>query len=109
MHKNWLRIWKEVPLEEIQKSVLVVGDLNAYCGACKEIGLSYKTVKTCPKCQAEFRYVTSKLTSGNAPGRYKEVARITLARPELAFIDYDDYHKLTTRSKAHELFGGGDL
>lgn len=103
-----MRIWKDVSIEDIQKSVLVIGDINAYCGACKEIGLPYKTVKACPKCAAQFRYSTSKLVSGNSPGKYKEVGRITEARPDLTFLDFDDYNRLTTRSKAHELFGGSD-
>lgn len=105
MPKHWIRVWKEMDVEEIQKSLLVIGDINAYCGACKEIGLPYKTVTACPSCGAAFRFSSSKLTAGNSPGRYKEAHRITQARPDLTFIDFDDFTKHTTRSKAQELFG----
>ena len=106
MSKDWLRVWKQFSLDEVKQSLLIVGDLTADCGSCREFGLHYDSVKTCPNCGAPFRFVTSRQAAGNAPTRYRDVQRITSRRPDLAFIDYDDYKKLTGKSQAYELLGG---
>ena len=106
MSKDWLRVWKQFSVEEIKQSLLIIGDLSADCYACKELGLHYDSVKTCPNCGITFRFVTSRQAAGNAPTRYRDVRRITSRRPDLVFIDYDDFKKLTGKSQAYELLGG---
>ena len=84
----------------------MIGDLSADCYSCKELGLSVDSTKICPNCGVTFRFVTSRQSAGNAPGRYRDVQRITSRRPELIFIDYDDFKKITGKSQAYELLGG---
>ncbi len=104
--RDWLRVWKQYPIEEIKKALIIMGDLSADCYACKEVGLSYDADKTCPNCGVTFQYVTSRQAAGNAPTRYRDVHRITSRRPDLIFVDYDDFKKLTGKSQAYELLGG---
>ncbi|MBI4397797.1 MAG: hypothetical protein HY586_01575 [Candidatus Omnitrophica bacterium] len=104
--KDWLRVWKQYSVEEIKKSLLIIGELSADCYACKELGLHYDSVKECPNCGIPFRFVTSRQAAGNAPSRYRDVGRITSRRGDLIFIDYDDFKKLTGKSQAYELLGG---
>lgn len=106
--KDWLRVWKQFSVEEIQKSLIIVGDLTSDCANCKEVGLPVDKITTCPNCGITFRFVTSRQAAGNAPTRYRDVHRITSRRPDLIFIDYDDYKKLTGKSKAYEILGGGE-
>lgn len=54
--KIWLRVWDKVDLEEISKSLLIIGILNAECFSCHKIGIP-KESKVCPNCGANFKYV----------------------------------------------------
>lgn len=104
--KDWMRCWKQFSVDEIKKSLIIIGDLTADCYACKEVGLRYDSIQTCPNCGVTFRFVSSRQAAGNAPTRYRDVQRITSRRPDLTFIDFDDFKKLTGKSQAYELLGG---
>lgn len=102
---QYLRIWKSFDIEEVEKHLLLLGDLTGDCGACRELGISYQTAKECPRCKAAFRYVTSRRMETHPGERFHIVARIHDKRPELIFIDYDDYKKILGRKKARDFFG----
>jgi len=106
MRMSWFRTWKEYDLDELKKSLLIVGDSAADCASCKCLGLSYQSVQTCPECGVTFKYISSRSSRGNSPERYRWVRRIKGKRPDLVFIDFDDYKKWTGRSQAYELLGG---
>ncbi len=98
-----LRIWTEVDIKEIQDHIVIVDDMFGYCPGCREMGMKIDTLKNCPKCSREFRYVTSRETKGGARGM-EIVLRIKRKMPELTFVDYDDYERLTGKKKAETLF-----
>lgn len=108
MVKKWLRTWVEIDLDDIQKHIVIAGELTSDCGVCKEIGLDFRTVTTCPNCGTLFKYTTSRTTSTSPNDRFAILRRLKERRPDLMFIDYDDYKKLTSKSKAEEFFRGGD-
>ena len=100
--KVWLRTWVEKDLADIEKHLLVVGDSLGDCAQCRELGLDYKTVKECPGCHTPFLYVTSRRFESHPAERFQIVKRLNAARSDLAWIDYDDYKKLTGRQKARD-------
>jgi hypothetical protein len=102
--QTWIRVWAQKDLSEIQKHLLIVGDVKGDCGSCREFGLDYKTVTTCPNCKSEFTYITSRRFESNPGERFQIVKRLGLIRHDLTWVDYDDYRKLTGRQKAQEFF-----
>jgi NAD(P)H-hydrate repair Nnr-like enzyme with NAD(P)H-hydrate dehydratase domain len=90
-----IRVWKEFDAGEISKHLLVVGLLTADCSNCRELGIDYSTAKACPKCGVDFKYIAS---------RGKEIKKIKNRRPDLIFIDFEDYKKTTGEIKAKNFF-----
>lgn len=90
-----MRVWKEFDAADVSKHLLIVGLLTADCSNCRELGLDYSAVKTCPKCGVDFKYIAS---------RSKEIKKIKNRRPDLIFIDLEDYKKATGAIKAKDLF-----
>ncbi|MBI4394792.1 MAG: hypothetical protein HY583_01205 [Candidatus Omnitrophica bacterium] len=104
--KAWLRIWAEKELTDVEKHLLIIGDAKGDCASCRELGLDYKTVKQCPHCQTNFTYVTCRRFETHPLERFQIVKRLSEARNDLVWIDYDDYKKLTGRQKARDFFSG---
>lgn len=96
---EFIRIWKDVDMADISGHLLIVGVLTGDCGSCKELGINYATAKACPNCGIEFKYIAS---------RNKEIKKIKRKRPDLIFIDIEDYNRVKGLSKAKNLFGLGD-
>ncbi|MDP2912170.1 MAG: hypothetical protein Q8N76_07565 [Candidatus Omnitrophota bacterium] len=90
-----IRVWKEVDIKDIESHLLIVGLLTADCSNCRELGINYSTAKSCPKCGVDFKYIAS---------RSKEIKKIKNRRPDLIFIDLDDYKKVVGFIKAKEFF-----
>ena len=100
----YLRVWQACDVQEISKSLLIVGDITADCAACRELGIEYATAKTCPKCGTTFRFIASRRTGRLDGGRGATVKRIKDRRPDLTFIDYEDYKEITGKTQAREFF-----
>ena len=83
---------------------MIVGDITADCAACRELGLDWGSVKNCPKCGTDFRFIASRLTSRLDKNRGSTVKRIKERRPDLTFIDYEDYKEVTGKQQAREFF-----
>lgn len=105
MAKTYLRIYQEFVLEEVNKHLLIVGDLSSDCGACRALGLDALTVKHCPQCGTEFKFITSRRIENHPGERFQIVKRYRERRPELPFIDYGDFSKSLGQKKAREFFG----
>lgn len=102
--RTWIRIWQEKELPDIEKHLLIIGDIKGDCAQCRELGLDYKTVKQCPNCNTIFQYVTCR-RFGTHPGeRFQIVKRLAQIRNDLTWVDYDDYKTLTGRQRAREFF-----
>ena len=90
-----IRVWKEVDIKDIKSHLLIVGLTSADCSNCRELGIDYSIATSCKKCGADFRYIAS---------RGKEIRRIKEKRPDLIFIDLEDYKKVAGSIKAKEFF-----
>ena len=100
----YIRIWQACDVQEITKSLLIVGDMTADCAACRELGIEYANAKVCPKCGVTFRFIASRNTGKLDAGRGGTVKRIKDRRPDLTFIDYEDYKDITGKQQAREFF-----
>ena len=105
MNKVWIRTWQEIDLKDIESRMILVGELSSDCSHCREIGLDYSQLKSCSKCGAEFKYMSSRTASGSSQ-KFSVIKRIKSKRPDLIFFDYDDYKKLVSKSKAEDFLRG---
>jgi len=104
MDKQYLRIWLEQKIEDVDEHLLIVGDVCGDCARCKEVGLEFSVVKECPHCHTPFKYISSRNATGSTDRRFHEAKRILHKRSDLTFIDYDDYKKMSGRNKAKKFF-----
>jgi len=92
-------------LEEVEKHLLILGDLTGDCAACRQLGISYLEARECPHCKTSFKYVTSRRLETHPGERFQIASRLRDKRPDLVFIDYEDYKRTQGRKKAREFFG----
>ncbi len=103
MPKEFIRFWVEEEILELAKHLLIVGESFSDCAICRELGLDYTTSKNCPQCKTEFKYITARHSGGGASDRFHWLKKIKGKRPELQFVDYDDFQKHISRIKARDL------
>ncbi|MCM8775426.1 MAG: hypothetical protein NC930_03635 [Candidatus Omnitrophica bacterium] len=101
----FLRTYREYDLEDVQKHLLIMGDLTADCASCRNLGLDAGSVKNCPQCGTNFKYLTSRRLDQHPGERFQLVQRMREKRPDLIFIDYSDYMKSIGQKKARDFFG----
>ena len=104
MGREYLRTWQAYDIEEVEKHMLMLGDLTGDCAACRELGIRYQEAKECPRCKTVFKYVTSRRLETHPGERFQIVSRLKERRPEWTFIDYEDYKRTLGRKKAREFF-----
>ncbi len=100
----YIRIWQSCVIEEITKHLLIVGDVTADCQNCRELGINYAQTRDCPKCGTTFRFIASRKTGKLDVARGGTVKRIKDRRPDLTFIDYEDYKEITGKQSARDFF-----
>ena len=100
----YLRVFKEVDLEQVQKHLLIMGDLTGDCASCRELGIDYYSAGQCPQCGTPFKYLTSRRLETHTGERFHLVKRMQEKRPDLLFIDYGDYQKAIGQKKARDFF-----
>lgn len=100
----YIRIWQSCVIEEITRHLLIVGDVTADCQNCRELGIDYAQTRDCPKCGTTFRFIASRNTGKMDVSRGGTVKRIKDRRPDLTFIDYEDYKEITGKQNARDFF-----
>ncbi len=100
----YIRVWQNCDVEGITKHLMIVGDVTADCANCRELGIDYTQVRNCPKCGTDFRFIASRSTGKLDKGRGATVKRIKDRRPDLTFIDYEDYKEITGKQNARDFF-----
>ncbi|MFA4991410.1 MAG: hypothetical protein WC569_02400 [Candidatus Omnitrophota bacterium] len=90
-----VRVWKEIETDDISHHLLIVGESTGDCSNCRELGINYSMAKVCPKCGSDFKYIAS---------RTREIRKIKNRRPDLIFIELEDYKRATGKIKAKNLF-----
>ncbi len=96
----YIRVWQACDVQELTKHLLIVGDLTADCASCRELGIDYSFARSCPKCSTEFKFIALRSLGGGGGA----VKRIKDRRPDLTFIDYDDYKQITGKQQARDFF-----
>ncbi|MBU4313082.1 MAG: hypothetical protein KJ706_10270 [Candidatus Omnitrophica bacterium] len=91
---EFIRVWKEFDIKDVSGHLLMVGDLTGDCSSCRHLGIDYSQAKTCPGCGAEFKYIAT---------RTRDTRRIKTKRPDLIFIDFEDYKKASGKLRARDL------
>lgn len=91
---DFIRAWKEFDINDIEEHLLVVGDIKGDCSKCRALGIDYSNAKSCPQCGTSFKYVAS---------RTREIRKIVTKRPDLIFVDFEDYKKALGKIKARDL------
>ena len=83
--KKFIRHWKKFDLDEIGKSLIVVGELSSKCFACGDIGLDNDAV-SCPHCGVAFKYMgfSRKLKPSYLEKRQEQ-------NPGIVLIDFEDF------------------
>lgn len=101
--KSFIRVFKEVDIDEISGHLIIAGDLSANCFACNHIGIDFQTAKSCPNCHREFKYITFR-PKANKAEEFSQIGRLKEKRPDLIIIDHADFTRSSGKIKAHDIF-----
>lgn len=99
----YIRVWQACDLEQVGRHLMIVGDVTADCAACRELGIPYAEARNCPKCGTDFRFIALR-SMGKLDRKGGAVKRVKERRPDLTFIDYDDYREITGKQQARDFF-----
>ena len=95
--KGWLRLWEDLDLADVEKHLLVVGDLSAECFGCHKVGINSKA-RACPECSAIFKYIGFRRKL-----QISYLRKVRDERPRIAIIDFDDFKKSLGKRDARKL------
>ena len=99
MSERFVRVYQQLDVYEIQKHLLIHGELSATCGKCQEINLKLSD-PVCPKCKAEFKYIAFRNIQSHIP----KLQKLSAQRPSITFVDYDDFKKHLGALKAEDFW-----
>ncbi|MBD3263871.1 MAG: hypothetical protein GF375_02065 [Candidatus Omnitrophica bacterium] len=92
-----MRVWKNMDLDDVQKHLIVAGELSSQCYSCNSPGIEL-TSPSCPSCGVAFKYMgfRRKLTPSF-------LLKIKEANPGIIFIDFEDFKKALSKRDARKL------
>lgn len=105
MSKIFLRVYQAHSLEEIRRSLIIMGEVTGNCAQCGEMGLQHRSVAVCPHCGSRFKYIASRRLETHSGERFQFAKRMSEERPDLTLIDLGDYQKNDASAKARDLLG----
>jgi len=97
MSQKFIRIYKKLDLNEIKKHLLIYGDLSAQCADCQTMDLKLD-MTACPKCGTAFKYIAFCNVRNHLP----KLQKINDERPEVLFVDFEDYKRHIGELKARD-------
>ncbi len=95
--KSFIRVWEELDLADVEKHLLVVGDLSSECFCCHKLGID-SGAKACPGCSAIFKYIGFRRKL-----QIPYLQKIRAERPRIVIIDFDDFKKSLGKRDARKL------
>jgi len=95
--KAFIRIWKEFDVEEIKKSLFVIGELSGECFNCHNMGIPIDN-KACPFCNTKFKFIAFRRKVNQSV-----INRFKIKHPDSVFIEFDDFKKSIDRDKARKI------
>ena len=105
MTSEFLRTFKRYEIEDVQKHLLIAGDLSGDCASCRALGIDVMKAHECPQCGTSFKYLGSRRVESHPGERFQFAVRMTEKRPDLVLIDFGDYTKVMGQKKARDFFG----
>ena len=98
MSERFFRIYKKFYLDEIKTHLLTYGALSGTCAHCKEMDLKLDAL-SCPECKNDFKFIAFQNVRDHLP----KMLKIAAERPNIIFIDYDDFKKVEGEEKAKDI------
>ena len=95
--KSFVRAWEELDLADIEKHLIVVGDLSAECFGCHKVGIDSKA-RACPDCSAIFKYIGFRRKV-----QISYLRKVRDERPRIVIIDFDDFKRSLGKRDAQKL------
>lgn len=95
--KGFLRVWQELNLIDIEKHLIVIGELSAECFCCHKVGIDRKS-KLCPACNTNFKYMGFRRKI-----RIPYLREIKEEFENITFIDFEDFKKSVGKRNALKL------
>ncbi|MFH1519983.1 MAG: hypothetical protein ABIE75_05405 [Candidatus Omnitrophota bacterium] len=95
--RGFLRIWQELDLADVEKHLIVAGDLSAECFCCHKLGLELKA-RACPECAAIFKYMGFRRKV-----QFNYLRKVKEQQPRIIFIDFEDFKRSLGQREARKL------
>jgi hypothetical protein len=95
MSERFLRVYKKVDFANVKSHLLIYGALSGSCASCKAMDIKLD-VRQCPQCSSEFKFIAFQNVKDHMP----KMLRLSSERPDLTFVDYDDFKKVEGALKA---------
>lgn len=95
MGHKFIRIYKELDISEIQKHLLIYGDISGQCANCQTMEVKID-MTTCPQCHTDFQYVAFRNIRDHLP----KVSKLVKTRPQVTIVDCDDFKRIQGALKA---------
>ena len=95
--EKFIRIYKEIDINDIKEHLLVYGDLSASCSHCQAVDIKLDAAQ-CPECKTDFKYIAFRNVRNHIP----KLKKLNKEKPHLIFVDYDDFKRSLGAFKAEE-------
>ena len=99
MSNRFVRVFRQLDLNEIKKQLLIYGDVSGQCANCDRIDIKFNE-PLCPGCKTEFKYISFRNIKSHLP----KLAKLAAEKPSMQIIDFDDYKMNMGKMKAEDLF-----
>ncbi len=96
--ERFLRIYKKFYFDEVKSHALLYGALFGSCANCKTMEIKLDLLQ-CPSCNNAFKYIAFMNPKDHLP----KMLRIAQERPEVTFIDYDDFKRIEGELRAKDI------
>ena len=100
MPRQLIRMYHNLEFDEIKAHTLEYGVLSGVCSNCKEISQKLEAAN-CSKCGTPFKYIAFQTVREHLP----KILRIMAERPDIRFIDYQDFKRIEGEQRARGILG----
>jgi len=97
MGEQYIRVYKKLDVAAIKPNLLIYGDLSAQCANCQAMDIKLEE-KACTSCHTGIKYIAFRNVKNHLP----KLQKIHQERPDIIFIDFEDYTRQVSASKARE-------
>ena len=98
-----IRVWQELDLDEIEKHIVILDDIQGFCPACKKTGIRFDALDKCPSCGREFKYAALR-EKGDSHAGNVIFSKLAKTAKHLTVLDNNDYNAAINRKKTKSLF-----